>query len=288
MTEEEMPRPGKSCHLGRLTGGRVPPKPREFAPLLTEGRLMVEQVDPADIVRRCLPVDRVGAVGIAERASARCGDRGSRDDRTILPDVITPLLETAEVGHGDPGPIRRLPVKVRQQRCLVKSVADTGDTVLEREAGDSHRPILVDHRPPGGRTLVHLYLCVVVVPLLSSEVADDPIDKVCRAYRSVDMDRVIKAHQRHRADQPRQTEAVIAMQVGDKDAVQARYRHTVPHHLELSPLSTVDEEGLIASQSHHLCGRVVTKGGLGCTAAQHLDIHPDADLRLTHRGIRSQ
>ena len=171
---------------------------------------------------------------------------------------------------------------MRQEWRLVKSVPDTGDAVLEREAGDCHRPILVDHRPPGGRTLVHLDLCIPLLPLLSGEEANHPIDKVCRAHRSVDMDRVIKAHQRHRADQPRQAEAVIAVQVGDKDAVQARYRHAIAHHLELCPLCTIDEEGLIASQSHHLCGGVVTKGGLGRTTAKHLDIHPNSDLRFTH------
>ena len=106
---------------------------------------------------------------------------------------------------------------------------------------------------------MHLDLDIPLPPFLSGEEADDPIDKVCRAHRSVDMDRVIKAHQRHRADQPRQPEAVIAVQVGDKDAVYARYRHAIAHHLELSPLGTVDEEGLIASQSHHLRRGVVSK-----------------------------
>ena len=139
---------------------------------------------------------------------------------------------------------------------LTDQIATAGHTVLERDALDGDAAILVDHLTNRGVNRMELDLKAQVV----GKEGDLFLKDRPQGLRGMDMERSRTPHQSEGGDHAYQSEAMVTVQMGDKDMSQLREADATSAELHLRPFSTVEHQEPVA-HLHQLRGGIVTKGG---------------------------
>ena len=99
-----------------------------------------------------------------------------------------------------------------------------------------------------------------IISQVVCEESDLLLQNGAQLLRRVDVERCRPSHQSEGGDHANQSEAVVAVQMGDKDMPQLRETDTASAELHLRTLSTVEHQETVA-HLHQLRGSIVTKGG---------------------------
>lgn len=252
---------------GRLAGRAVKRFGGFLRFLLLEGGLVVEHVHIADLVDHAFVVGRVGAVGIAARRARVEGEVGVfvEDVAFRVGDVVTFF----EVGHLQQGQSFGQPglVDAPGLDLLFEQEARAADAVFQ---GDGlHREHLV-FEDDLARVLFQAMEHDVEVGH-RPRVAKGGGDDLVQPPMAVDMQFVRPLLQVHGEDEAHQPQEMVAVQVADKDVVDAVEVGLQLHELHLGALATVNQEVAVLDL-HQLGRRVAAIGGHRATGAENGDL----------------
>jgi hypothetical protein len=108
------------------------------------------------------------------------------------------------------------------------------------------------------------------------------VEDLLQPIGPVDVERPGPTQQVEGGHQPRQTEVVIPMQVGNADVVNAHHPNALFSQSNLRALPTIEEE-LFLVDIDDLRGRVPARQGQGSPTAQNVDLKTQAPQRWTRR-----
>ena len=155
---------------------------------------------------------------------------------------------------------------MRQHGFLAEAEAHTGHPVAQRKGIDLDRTVFVDQRVSLDRKFVDLYL---IRHSLTEEIQLRAQQGFQRCRR-INVQRFGTSQQPESGNQTDQTETVVAVQMRNKDMVQARELQTRAAQLQLGPLAAINHKEFVA-HIHHLCRGIVAHRWQCRTATQNID-----------------
>ena len=254
--QQQLPHPGIAGHHRGLSGGGVIVFLGRLEFVFAIGTLVVEGIDALDQLVERWHIAGVAAIGIASRRIGRTDKAAVGNHLAVGHRPIGTVLDIVHLADRNLIGLHHLRTDMGQQRLLADEIAAGGKAMLQRDGLHRDGTVLIDHSVAGGVDGMELHLEAQVVSKEVYLAAQDGAERL----RAVDMEGGRPPHQTEGGDHANEAEAMVAMQMGDKDMTQFGKPRMTPTQLRLRALCTIEHQQLL-THFHHLGGSVMTKGG---------------------------
>ena len=245
-----------SGHAGGIAGGTVIALSGLGGQTVVVSSFVIEPVHALHGIDHAPRVTRVAAVGIGAGGIGIGGELGIGDDEPFGGHEVLPLPETVHevVWHPMVSGGRR--DDVPQLGLFVEQKSHGGHAVQQRECGDGNGVVLIDDALVG-RDDVELELERALV----AKVVKHFVHQFSSPGKGVDGHCAGTRVQCHGGKKSENSEHMVAVQMADKDVVEAAEVETLPAEGRLRSLAAVNHEEVVAHVEHLARGRVTPGGG---------------------------
>ncbi len=235
---------GMAClgHECRLPCRGMPRGLCPFNAVVAESGFMVKQGDAFEILLQVGLVGRIGAVGITARSFGGTCKPAVGYDGTVGQSPVGTVLDIVDFTERNAVEIDHFTPDMGQGRLLPEQIAATGDAVVKRKGGHTHRAVVVDGQVAGRVDRVeHGFK-----PRSLTEEIQLPVEQFLVIARCIDVQPGRAPQQSEGRNQPHQTETMVTVKVGDEYVAQIHEVELLIAHLHLRPLSAVNHGEFLA------------------------------------------
>ena len=220
------------------------------------GTLMIKHGSAFHELMQLGHIARVTTVSIAARWVCRESKARIGDYRAILGRPVCAVLDVGDMTYGDMIEVYHVPTYVRECPFLTKKETATRHTMLKGNGSHREATVFIDNGSRRGINRMELNLVFKSLTVGLHLHLQDGL----QLRRSMDMQRCCTPQHAECGYHPDKPEAMVAMQMGNKNVANARETHARTTELYLGALSAVYHEHLVA-QLYHLRRCIVAQRG---------------------------
>ena len=232
MTQQQLPHPSIASHHGCLTGCGVTVLLAVQNLILAIGTLMVEGADALQLLMQMGQILGVGDIGVTAYRIGRIHESGVGNHLTILCGPISTCLDVIHLTVGNLVGLHHIPADMGLRGFFGDEITTAGHTMLQGDALHLDATILVDHLAQRGIHRIEHHLETQIV----GEELDLSLQFGFQRLGGMDMEFGCTAQESEGGYHTDESEAMVAMQMGDKHMTQLGEPHPALAQLHLSAL----------------------------------------------------